>query len=364
MNRTKITHVISDGNVGGAGILLASLVDGLKNDFEIEVITPIGAEILHRLPRDVKRTELPFARDKSFSMRDVNLFVDYFKKNRCDAVHTHAALSARVGAKMAGTRRCISTRHCASPAAKVKKMPPHKRILYEMATDLTVSTADFATENLIASGVPKEKIVTIKNGSPDASCCRKSAFSTHDALGIPRDRKIIGCVARLEGVKGQDLLLRSAKEVLKFFPETHFVFVGCGSMLDEYQRRAARLGIDKNVSFTGYVTAPALYQKDFYINVNASRGTETSSLATSECMSLGVPTVASSFGGNREMITHGKNGLIFNTDNTFSLTDAILDILEDEELHRALSLGARESYEQSFTTEKMTQSYKNLYLSL
>ncbi len=364
MNRTKITHVISDGNVGGAGILLASLVDGLKNYFDIEVILPIGSALLERLPRDVKTVELPFSTDKSFSARDVNLFTDYFKRNPCDAVHTHAALSARLGAKMAGIRRCISTRHCATPEAKVKKMPPHKRLLYEMATDLTVSTADFATENLIASGVPKEKIVTIKNGSPDASHYRDSAFSAHDALGIPRKRKIIGCVARLERVKGQDLILRSAKEILKFFPEVHFVFIGCGSEANEYKRSAARLGIDKSVTFTGYVCSPALYQKDFYINVNASRGTETSSLATSECMSLGVPTAASSFGGNREMITHGKNGLIFHTDNVFSLTDALLDLLESEELHRTLSLGARKIYEECFTTDTMIRSYKNLYLSL
>lgn len=364
MNKTKITHVISDGNVGGAGILLASLVDGLKKDFEIEVILPIGSALLERLPRGVKTSELPFARDKSFSMRDVNLFSDYFKKNPCDAVHTHAALSARLGAKTAGIKRCISTRHCAIPSAKVKKMPPHKRFLYEMATDLTVSTADFATANLIASGVPNEKIVTIKNGSPDASHYRKSGFSLHDALGIPRDRKIIGCVARLERVKGQDLILRSAKEILKFFPEAHFVFIGCGAEGEEYKRSAARLGIDKSVTFTGYVPTPALYQKDFFLNVNASRGTETSSLATSECMSLGVPTVASSFGGNREMITEGKNGLIFHTDNVFSLTAAILDVLESDELHRALSHGAREIYEERFTTDKMISAYKNLYLSL
>ena len=81
-------------------------------------------------------------------------------------------------------------------------------------------------------------------------------------------------------------------------------------------------------------------------------------------MSLGIPTVASSFGGNTEMIKHGKDGLIFNTDNVFSLTGAILDLLEDEELYKSLCLGARKSSEDSFSLARMASEYKNLYLNI
>ena len=361
----KITHVISDSNVGGAGILLSSLVNELKNDFEFEIIIPMGSSLLSRLPDGVKITSLPIIPDRSFSARDVSLFRDYFKDNPADIIHTHASLSARLGGKLSGIKRCISTRHCAHPEAKVKKMSLPKRYLYETSTDLTVSTADFAAKNLVDSGIRKEKIITIKNGSRDVSHIKKqNSFSLYEALGIPKERKIIGSVARLEKIKGQDLILRSAKEVLKFFPDTHFVFVGSGSMEDEYKKMSARLGIDKNVSFTGYVERPELYQKDFYINVNSSRGTETSSLATSECMSLGIPTVASAFGGNTEMIKGGENGLIFSTDNVFSLTGALLDLLEDEELYKRLCLGARESFEKSFSLPMMSEKYKKMYLSI
>lgn len=361
----KITHVISDGNVGGAGILLSSLAENLKDDFDIEIILPCGSLLCERLPSGVTITALPICSDKSFDFHDVAVFRDYFKLNPTDILHTHASLSARLGGRLAGTKRCISTRHCAYPMAKVKKLPPQKRLLYELSTDLTVSTADFATENLARSGIKRDKIVTIKNGSRDLSKYKsRKDFSVYEELDIPAERKIIGCVARLEQIKGQDLVLRSAKEVLKFFPDTHFLFIGTGALREQYEQCAARLGIDKNVSFTGYVSDPALYQKDFYINVNASRGTETSSLATSECMSLGIPTVISSFGGNSEMIKHGHDGLIFNTDNVFSLSSALILLLEDEELYRELSIGARKSYKSKFTLERMKEEYKSLYNSL
>ena len=168
----------------------------------------------------------------------------------------------------------------------------------------------------------------------------------------------------LERIKGQDIILRSAKEILKFFPDAHFVFVGTGSLENEYKSFAARLGIEKSVSFTGYVSSPELYQKDFYINVNASRGTETSSLATSECMSLSIPTVASAFGGNTEMIRHRENGLIFRTDNVFSLTEAIMELMEKGDLYATLGSGARKSFEDEFSVDIMAKRYKSLYCSL
>ena len=358
----KITHVISDGNVGGAGILLSSLAEKLKDDFDIEVILPKGSLLKARLPGGVKITELPFTHDVSFAAKDVPLFRDHFKNHPTDVIHTHASLSARIGGKLSGNKCCISTRHCAYPTAKVKKMPLPKRFLYEASTDLTVSTADFATENLVRSGLREERIVTIKNGSFDLS--KKECAAPSPLPDIPEGKRIIGSVARLERIKGQDLILRSAREVLKFFPDTHFVFVGCGSRESEYKSLAARLGIDKSVTFAGYVPFPEEYQRRFYINVNASRGTETSSLATSECMSLSIPTVASAFGGNREMIKHRKNGLIFNTDNVFSLTEALLELLEDEALYSLLSRGARKSFEEDFSVDIMAERYKNLYNSL
>ncbi len=361
----KITHVISDSNVGGAGILLASVTEALKNDFDFEIILPEGSSLAKRLPSAIPITFLPTEPDKSFCSRDVALFKSYLRENRPDVLHTHASLSARIGGRLAGVKRCISTRHCAYPSSEVKKMLFHKRFLYDLSTDLTVSTADFATENLVRSGLKPERIVTIKNGSRDLSKEKHDSHpSAREMLGIPKNKRIVGCVGRLERVKGQDVLLRAAKEVLKFFPDTHFLLIGTGSLLNEYKTLCARLGIDKSVTIVGYVPDPAPYQRDFYINVVASRGTETSSLALSECMSLGIPSAVSSFGGSREMIEDGKSGLVFNTDNVFSLASALMELLENEELYRTLARGARKSYEESFRAERMAEDYKRLYLSL
>ena len=90
----KITHVISDSNVGGAGILLCTLLSGLADEFDFEVILPEGSRLASRLPAEkIKITELPVAPDKSFSPRDISTFYRYLRATRPDVVHTHASLT-------------------------------------------------------------------------------------------------------------------------------------------------------------------------------------------------------------------------------------------------------------------------------
>ena len=144
----------------------------------------------------------------------------------------------------------------------------------------------------------------------------------------------------------------------------HFLFVGDGSSRAEYERLAARLGIGRHVTFAGFTSDPEAYENIFDINVNSSRGTETSCLATSECMSLGIPTIASDFGGNTEMVFHGVNGLLFKCDNHFSLEDQLMSLLADRELYNRLSLGAVRIFSECFSLERMADQYRVLYDTL
>lgn len=361
----KITQVISDSNVGGAGILLASVVGELMNEFDFEIIVPQGSRLCERLPRGVRISELHFRADKSFCPNDISTFHSHLRRSKPNILHTHAALSARIGARLAGVHTCLSTRHCAKEDAKVKKMTRLQRTIYNYCTDITISTADFATRNLICEGVDESKIVTIKNGSaPTCHIDNQQKQQLLSSLGLCGEDIIIGSCARLEDIKGQDIILRAAPMILNEFPRAKFLFLGCGSRMNEYLRLCAAMGIERNVIFCGYVSDPAPYQNLFYINVNSSRGTETSCLATSECMALGIPTVASDFGGNTEMVKDGVCGLIFPSGNSFALAEAVMRLLRDKELYKRLSQGAKDAFERSYSRVAMVDCYRGLYRAL
>jgi glycosyltransferase involved in cell wall biosynthesis len=307
---------------------------------------------------------MPMAKDRSFRAGDVERFREMFSREKPDIVHTHATLSARVGARLAGVRTILSTRHCAKEMAEKPSFLYRK--VYNSVTDLTVSTAMHAKRNLIAEGVAPEKICVIYNGSPRTARTTAQARETlKEALGIPRGALVLGSVARLEVVKGQDLMIEALSRLVREGKyDYHLVLVGTGSAEGMYHTLARELGLTGRVHFVGFSDTPHLFQNIFDINLNASRGTETSCLATSECMSLGVVTVASDFGGNSEMIHDGASGLLFPCEDVSALVGCIRRLSDDPKLYLALSSGARLLYENKYSLEQMALGYRTLYHSL
>ena len=360
----KITQVISDTNVGGAGVLLSSIVSSLEKKFDFDVILPRGSALIERMKFERARVIVAdILGDASFTPRDARSFYKLFKSSPPDVIHTHASLSARVGGLHAGVKNLLSTRHCAkgessTPSRLLQKM-------YSAYTTHTVSTADAATRDLISEGVAPCRITTIKNGSRAVEKIsperRRELLSE---LGIEVGAPIVGCCARIERVKGQDLLLRAIPKVLEKHPDACFLFVGDGEERKRCEQLAATLGVGGRVKFIGYTPHADEYENLFLLNVNPSRGTETSCLVTSECMSLGIPTVASDFGGNCEMVTEGGNGLIFQSENVHELSDKINLLLSDKPLRERLSHGARARFLEEFSLERMARDYERLYLSL
>ena len=65
----KITHVITDSNIGGAGILLCNLLSAIdRSSFDFKVILPRGAALSPRLVAlGVAVYEADISPDRSFS---------------------------------------------------------------------------------------------------------------------------------------------------------------------------------------------------------------------------------------------------------------------------------------------------------
>ena len=353
----KITQVISDENVGGAGILLSLICEGLCDEFDIEILVPKGSLLIPRLPRGVKIT--PFPMHGGNAPQDALRFFRYLRENPCDILHTHAAFSARLGGAMAGIPRLYSTRHCAMGK---KTLPPLYANLYNKVTSMTVATAAAAAEELIAEGVQKDRVRVIYNGTkepPRLSAAERAKMLTR--LGLGEKDTVLGCVARLERVKGQDILLEAMARLVPQHPSLFLLLVGEGSERARLEALCKRLGLTHRVRFLGYTATPHLYQNLFTLNINPSRGTETSCLATSECAALGIPTIASDFGGNRECVAHEVSGLLFKSEDAEGLAAAIEKVLSDANLQKLLKKGARKRYETMFTLSHMLDGYRRLY---
>lgn len=363
----KILNVITDTNIGGAGrVLIHYLKNFDRSKYNVYVALPKGSLLIPEVEK-IGYTPIitEYGRDKSFEIPAVRELYGIIKKLAPDVVHTHSSLSAKSAAYLAGVPSRIYTRHCAYDLPKSAVRFPKKQISGFVNNTLStaiVAVAPAVEKNLTDTGVKKEKITVIMNGVEDVRRIDDSEKKAlRDRLGIGENDFVCTMSARLEAVKGHDCFLKAAKIVLSEMQNVKFMIVGTGTLENELRELAHELGLDDKVIFTGFTNDVAPYLGVTDLSVNCSWGTEASSLAIAEAMSLGIPTVASDFGGNPSVISDGENGLLFEKKNENALAAALIKVIGDKGLYNKLCDGARRIYSERFTAAAMTRRLEALY---
>ena len=119
-----------------------------------------------------------------------------------------------------------------------------------------IAVSQAVRAGLLADGVPAGRITVIPNGL-DLASLREQASSGHRDTSLAAGPRI-GCVGRLERVKGVDYFLRAAALLAAHRPELRYVVAGSGSCERELRSLAVELGVADLVQFTGYVdSAPS-----------------------------------------------------------------------------------------------------------
>ncbi len=366
----KVLHVISDENVGGAGILLTNLLSLFdRQTIESSVALPYNSQLRVRVEElGIRAIPLEYSVSRP-SVSSVREICRCIKESKADLIHTNAALSARIAGKLCD-RPVIHTRHCCYPPSFLWRIPPIKQlggIFNRLLSDRVIATADAAAENLRALGIPKKKISVIINGSkPVRSVSEDELQGIRDSLDIKQSDFIVGICARLVECKGHKTFLKAAKLVLERCNcrDVKFLIIGEGSMRASLEQLCKELGISGAVRFIGFVSDVAPYYHLMNVNVNCSSGTETSSLALSEGMSAGLPTVASAYGGNIAMIGDGRAGFLFPEGNEKILAEYICRIASDVNLESSMRREAINRYNTYYTAERMTAEVADLYCEL
>ena len=361
----RVLYVISDRNIGGAGVLLCNLLRNIdRRHFQCAVALPYGSALRERLLQlNVSVWELENSCDvlNAASVRELIRVVRRFDAH---VVHANAAVSARMAGRLCG-RAVIHTRHCYFHIKKrglVEKAAQNfgNRIL----SDTVIATSKNAAENLMDLGITRKKIQIILNGSePVREVEPWEVEVLRDAWGLDAEDYCVGICARLEPCKGHSVFLRAA-EILKernLPVNLKFLIVGEGSLRKNLEQNIRALGLSDCVKMVGFVDDMAPVYRLLRIHVNCSCGTETSCLAISEGMSAGLPTVASDYGGNPAMLGNSEAGIITPVGDAAALADAICRIASDQVVENRMSDAARERYWQNFTAKRMAEQTEDVY---
>ena len=132
--------------------------------------------------------------------------------------------------------------------------------------------------------------------------------SLKEKYDLPKDKKIIGFIARIDLQKRPILLMKIIKALKEERNDFCLVVAGNGPMLKKVQSLAKKYKVDKNVKFLGAIsnTAEIYSVSDLTLNCSIKEGL---ALTAYESLSMGVPVVSADVGGQAELINE-KVGVI------------------------------------------------------
>ena len=368
-NRIRVLHIISDTNIGGAGHCLINYLKYCdRAKFAVAAVVPRGSLLVPEIrAQNIPLAEVDGMRDKSFDPAAIRKLRAIIRRERPQIVHTHGSLSGRIAARQAGAK-VIFTRHCVFPVPdRVKRGPGRwlNKALNEHYADRIIAVSPAAAENLTDGGISAEKITVLINGVPPMPRSpREETQALRAQWGIGDGDFVLGILARLEDYKGHMDILSALRVLREEGRPVKLLIAGVGSYEDALRRETARLGLEDAVRFLGFVAdvAPLLSVLD--LQLNASYGTETSSLSILEGMSMGLPAVVSDYGGNPWLIDDGEDGLIFPTRDDAALAVAVARLMDSREELARMGRRAEEIYRARFTGEIFARNIENIYLDI
>ena len=279
---------------------------------------------------------------------------------RPDVVNTHSGrdtqLAGMAARSLIGRPLIVRTRHLALPITS--------RFSYSILPDHVVTVSKYVENYLIAAGVPGKQVSTIPTGVDFSRYDRSTVQGNlREELGLPADSLLIGTVAILRAKKGHAEILDAAPEVLKRFPNAHFVFAGDGPQTENLKTRIAANGLSGHVHMLGL-------RRDV-TNVLASLDvfalpTHQEALGTAfiEAAAMGVPAVGSNVDGVPEVVLDGQTGLLVPAQDGKALIEPICRLLGDSIFRQSMGTNATEFVHRKFSREIMAQGMERLYQRL
>jgi glycosyltransferase involved in cell wall biosynthesis len=181
-------------------------------------------------------------------------------------------------------------------------------------------------------GVARERIAVVQNGT--------IATDAPAAAGRTRERFRALFVGRLTNWKGVETLLLAARDV----PELELEIVGDGPEWPHLVELSAQLGLGERAIFRGRLSAPdvqrAMSRAHALVLTSLYEGLSHTLL---EAFAAGLPCIVSDRGGNEEVVSDGRNGVIVPAQNVGSLARALRSLADDEPWRRSLAAAARET---------------------
>ena len=171
-------------------------------------------------------------------------------------------------------------------------------------------------------------------------------------------------------VKGFHFAVKALNIIKKKYPDAHIYTTGPnileknkdilrrGSYHQYISQLIYEYGLEKNISFLGFLDAASMKEQYLKANVVVSPSTiENSSNSIGEAMILGCPVISSDVGGIKVLLEHNKEGLIYQADADYMLAYSVNRVFSDSIFASQLGVSAQK---RAYMTHDPEKNYNNL----
>jgi len=345
--RIAVLELLPTSTPGGGPKQVYDLVRELpKSEFEVVVGAPRDGVFFERFQAlGLRVVEFPPSR---LSLRHMLLAVRLIRQFHIEVVHTHGkgpGLYGRLAAWWAGVP-AVHTFHGIhfanySRTGRWLYLALERRLSRISRTIINVSASQ-SVEGLNLRLFKAEQNAVVVNGiafeepgsGPSGSPVRRETF------GLGADDIVLGCISRFDPIKRLDVLLAAFHRLVGRLPRATLLLVGAGMEEDRIRRLTFEMGLQDRVIFTGFLENPARVYPvlDLYVSASQKEGLP---LSLVEAMCAGLAVVATDVPGHRDVVTHGKTGLLVPPNDSATLADAIEELMADPVRRKAMGAAGR-----------------------
>lgn len=352
----KVLHIIPTLNKGGAEKLVLDICE------ELDLRPNIEAKLLILSNENTFKLD-----DYSFEVKFINVNFQYsvFKKNQCeninefnsfidqyapDVIHTHLFESELISRlKPRDNVKYFSHIHWNTAELTKPKLKSilSKKGLIDHAVYREMVKVYKEVNNSFISISPNSDVFYKKNlpQFTDKIHLISNAIKTDAYKTTVREKKEklkLISIGSLNSRKNQILQLLISKELLESGIDFELNIVGDGPDKGFLLKKITELNLQNHVKMIGLSNEiPTLLKQNNIFLHTASY--EPFGLVLIEAMASSIPVISLNGGGNKELVENGVNGYIIDEQNPKLFADRILNLWNDQDKYKAISLNA--SYE-------------------
>lgn len=374
----KVVHIL-EGFVGGMSTYVCTVLPQLaQNGFDVTLVCSLNrcccdasARISKLRESGVKVHIIPMCREIN-PLKDTHSFamvLHFLLKNKFDIVHTHcskAGALGRIAAIVAGRNVILHSPHC---FAFTRCNSRFKKLLYlvleqllgRLTTKLVTVSQSEVSVAVRSHIVPADKCIRVRNGLSNGRVFSNTSLKSTGkvSLGLDKDARIVATACRLVEYKGIFRFLEAAK--ICCARNTVFLIAGDGELRASVERFISENQLNDKVRLLGYVSN--MEQIYAICDVVAlCSDAEAQPYLLLEAMRAKCPIVATSVIGNKELISHGKTGLLVEP-TAASIAAAIDELLDNKDKRNGYAENAYAYFCKHHTLEKQVSELTEIYKS-